>query len=67
MARWIKSIKLDRKPTGIFCKALVGDAKGKIGEVVYYHRWGGLDLQFEDGSIATFANDDVQKLEKGER
>jgi len=63
MANWGKMRKIERKSTGIFCKSLVGLTQGQIGEIVYYHSWGGIDLEFEDGSIATFANDDVENQE----
>jgi len=63
MAKWGTPIQIDRKPTGVFCKALVGQCKEKIGEIVYYHRWGDIDLRFDDGNIVTFANDNVSEVQ----
>ena len=59
-----KTIEIKRERTGEFRKALIGSAKGKIGAVVKHWNWGGVDLEFDDGYIITYANDDVESALK---
>lgn len=61
-SKWGAMNILNRERTGRFYRALIGPCKGQIGEAVYFHNWGGLDLQFDDDSIAAFANDDVEEV-----
>lgn len=56
---------IERRRTGEFRKALIGNKKNQIGEVVKWWGWGGVDLQFEDDAfggevIITYANSDVE-------
>jgi hypothetical protein len=43
-------------------KALIGPKNLRIGEIVKYWNWGGVDLQFDDGEVITYANDDVEEV-----
>lgn len=49
--------------TGRFHTALCGPYKGRVGEEVAYLQWGGLNLEFSDGQIITFALSDVEVKE----
>jgi len=60
MANWGKVITREYIETGEFVKALVGIKKDSVGEIVYHHNWGGVDVKFEDEVIVTYANDDIE-------
>ena len=49
--------------TGEFYKSLVGVQADGIGEKVADLSWGGVVLEFEDGTCITFADSDVERVE----
>jgi len=59
-----KPVKIKRERTGEFRKAIIGTEKGKIGAVVKHWDWGGVDLEFDEGYIVTYANGDVEEALK---
>jgi hypothetical protein len=53
--------KVKREPSGKFFQALIGPKAGQIGEAVTFHNWGGVSLQFHDGTVVAYADSDVRE------
>lgn len=62
MTQFFKTVQIERKETGEYRRALIGECKGQIGEVVKYWNWGCVDLKFEDDSIVMFADSDTEEV-----
>jgi len=56
---WGKVVKIARKHTGKYFRTETGE----LGEAVHWHNWGGVDLLFQDGTIATCSAGDLTLVE----
>lgn len=61
--KWPKAVRIERKPTGRFYFAKIGPYRGITGKEVNQWGWGGIDLQFDDGQVVTFAMGDVEAVD----
>jgi len=55
---WGKINIIDREHTGEYFQT----EQGELGEAVYQHGWGGVDLLFETGDVATCALGDLVRV-----
>lgn len=59
---WGKVVPRNYAKTGKMIRPLVGPFVDRTGEIVNYHSWGGVDVDFGD-EVVTYANDDVDFIE----
>ena len=55
---WMKANRIPSKHTEEF----FDNGEDHFGEAIHWYNWGGVDLLFEDGSVATYAIGDISPV-----